>query len=570
MRRFQFDWLPFVVLLPIAYLLFFKGLGDYYLWDPWEPKYAKALQEMLARRDFVTPYLNDEIRWTKPVLIYWAMLVPALFSGVNEWAVRLPSAVAATFGVFCVYHLMRRLTDRGTAIMAACILATMPQYFYLARQAMPDMLMTAFLTAAMAAFALGRFQPGCGRYFYGFYAFLALAFLAKGPVAGAITLSALALFMLVDMDWRSFRQMRTALQEIARLWRFYRVNGGIVVFIIVAAPWYAAMLWEHGHDFIGNFIGYENITRFKKPIRGHDGLITYYIQNLFHGMYPWSALLPGSVLFLFFAHTRLDEQARLRWYFVSWFFAVFIIFSFAGTKQQHYILPITPFVAILAAYFWQEYFKPAPAFWVGITLVLGGLFVWLTIRDFLLAGDGYLFDVFTVRLSIDHGSDIGDFLTLFLYAWLLLMAAALLLNRQKTVIAGLAVGIALLNGVYFTQVVMPAHTEARTLKPYIDLYRNQASDDAPLVFFSARDQSSIYYYFDKRRYQRIKPYHPDELRQLLGSQPDAFIIADRRYLSKLSNMLRHITGRQWKRVADSHAMFVLLKPDVKAHAKDGV
>ncbi len=56
--------------------LFMWGAGSYDLWDPWEPKYGQAMREMMARDDFITPYYEGRIRWTKPILIYWAMYVP--------------------------------------------------------------------------------------------------------------------------------------------------------------------------------------------------------------------------------------------------------------------------------------------------------------------------------------------------------------------------------------------------------------------------------------------------------------------------------------------------------------
>ena len=304
-------------LLLIAGLLFFKGIGSYFFWDPWEPKYAKAIQEMIARQDYLTPYLNNEIRWTKPILIYWTMLVPSILSGVDEWAVRLPSAVAATFGIFVVYYLLSQLRDKKTAVMGACALATIPQYFYLARQAMPDMLMTVLLTSAMAWFAIARFKSGRERYFYGFYAFMALAFLAKGPVVGAIAVVALLLFLSVDLDWSSFRHLNSTIAEMKRLLRYYRVVGGALVFLAIAAPWYVVMLAKHGDAYIDHFLIYENLTRFKQPIRGHVGLITYYIQNLFHGMYPWSGFLPAAFLFLFYSPGGLNDEIKQRWYFVS-------------------------------------------------------------------------------------------------------------------------------------------------------------------------------------------------------------------------------------------------------------
>ncbi len=546
----------------ITFALFFKGIGNYPFWDPWEPKYAKAISEMLTRHDFITPYLNDEIRWTKPILIYWLMLLSSFISGITEYSIRLPSALSATFGVFVVYYLLLRLRNKATARVGACALATLPQYFYLARQAMPDMLMTALLTAAMAAFAIARFKTGQERYFYVFYAFLALAFLAKGPVVGAITLLALCLFGLVDLDWSQFKHIHKALPEIMRLWRYYRLSAGVCVFAVIAAPWYIAMLAKHGQAFIDNFLMYENITRFKEPIRSHQGLITYYVQNLFHGMYPWSSFLPAAFLFLFYGQTGLTEEVKQRWYFVSWFLAVFILFSFAGTKQQHYILPITPFVAILTALVFEEYLNAKPAFWMQPALLLSALMVWLTIRDFLISGDGYLFDVFTLRLSIDTGNDIDSFLQWFLYAWLAWVMLALLWRRARFVLTGVAIVLAFLNGLYFTQVVMPTHSEKRTLKFYIDRYRQQADTTvSDLVFYSAREQASMYYYYDYKRYQHIRPGQRKKILRQIKRNPETWFIAEKRFWRRLSGFLYRYTGKRWRRVAYSHAMYVLLKPE---------
>jgi len=166
------DILPAVILVVAGLYLYAWGVGSYSLWDPWEPKYGQAMREMVDRRDFVTPYYDGDIRWTKPILIYWAMYVPILIGGNNEFTVRLPSVIAAILGILVVYYFLAKLRNRRTAMVAACVLGTMPQYFYMARQAMPDMLLAFFLCAAMGFFALARFgREHNKRYFVLFYSF---------------------------------------------------------------------------------------------------------------------------------------------------------------------------------------------------------------------------------------------------------------------------------------------------------------------------------------------------------------------------------------------------------------
>ena len=102
-----------------------------------------------------------------------------------------------------IYGVLARLRSRSTALLAAAILATLPQYVYLARHAVPDMMLTVFLAAAMGCFAVGRFAAAAPRAaFPCAYAALALAVLTKGPVAAVVAFLAVALFWLGDIEER--------------------------------------------------------------------------------------------------------------------------------------------------------------------------------------------------------------------------------------------------------------------------------------------------------------------------------------------------------------------------------
>ena len=57
-----------LLVLAAATLLYVRGLGDYSLWDPWEPKYAQSITEMREQGDLITPRMNGKIRWTNSSL----------------------------------------------------------------------------------------------------------------------------------------------------------------------------------------------------------------------------------------------------------------------------------------------------------------------------------------------------------------------------------------------------------------------------------------------------------------------------------------------------------------------
>ena len=158
------EYVIVIALAAAALFLYARGIGSYPLWDPWEPKYAKAVSEMQERGEWITPYLGGRIRWTKPILVYWAMYLPTALFGNNEFSVRLPIVLAAVLGVLMMYYFLSRLRGRRTGLIGACVLGTLPQYFYMARQAMPDMLLVVFLAAAMGFLALARFGAARQRF----------------------------------------------------------------------------------------------------------------------------------------------------------------------------------------------------------------------------------------------------------------------------------------------------------------------------------------------------------------------------------------------------------------------
>ncbi|NER84889.1 MAG: phospholipid carrier-dependent glycosyltransferase, partial [Leptolyngbya sp. SIO1D8] len=89
-------------------IAFFWGLASTGLVDETEPLFAEAARQMQATGDWITPYFNGNPRFDKPPLIYWLMAVGFQLFGVNEWAVRLPSAFAAVAVVGLGFYTLRR------------------------------------------------------------------------------------------------------------------------------------------------------------------------------------------------------------------------------------------------------------------------------------------------------------------------------------------------------------------------------------------------------------------------------------------------------------------------------
>ena len=91
------------LLLVGIWLVFFLRLGTPPLFDWDEGAFSEATREMLVTGDWISITLNGNPRYDKPVLIHWLQAASVSLLGPNEFAFRLPSALAGTAWVLVIY-----------------------------------------------------------------------------------------------------------------------------------------------------------------------------------------------------------------------------------------------------------------------------------------------------------------------------------------------------------------------------------------------------------------------------------------------------------------------------------
>src|SRR5262245_41074327 len=133
----------YALLLTAGAALFLVNLGGPSLWDLDEGRNATAAYEMLESGDYVTPTFNAVLRSPKPALLYWLQAAAYRVFGINEFAARLPSALAALLTLLLTYELGRRLFDAATGLLAGLILGSAPLFCASGHFANPDALLNA-------------------------------------------------------------------------------------------------------------------------------------------------------------------------------------------------------------------------------------------------------------------------------------------------------------------------------------------------------------------------------------------------------------------------------------------
>ncbi|MDX8407528.1 MAG: glycosyltransferase family 39 protein, partial [Mariprofundaceae bacterium] len=152
---------PYAWLLLICAVSFFAALGGHTLWDVDEPNNAVCAREMLVAGNWWVPMFNGDLRFDKPILIYWLMMPLNALFGVNEWTALLPSALGMSGLVLVVFSMTRCLLNHlhvseaaPTALMAATAFATALHIVVIARAAVPDPLLMLSLGFALPALLL--------------------------------------------------------------------------------------------------------------------------------------------------------------------------------------------------------------------------------------------------------------------------------------------------------------------------------------------------------------------------------------------------------------------------------
>lgn len=344
------------------------------LWAPDEPDFAQCVKEMRLRGDWLLPYLNGVPYSEKPILYYWVMkassgLLDALTGGlgftqgVAAWALRLPSVIAAVAFLAAFRRWAARFLEPGTAEPAALILATTPLWFWQSQFIQIDLLFSALLAWSwlcwlggylllrdpgktyhqdakaprkagkffLVSWCLGgdSFSEEAHRWFLKAYFWLALAFLAKGPLAPVLSVLVLAAFLAWQRDFAVLRRAG--------------IVAGLVITLVLVAPWYVAAGLKGGAHYAYELIIFQN---FQRATHAWDHIQPWwkYVEYLLGDFYPWMLLLPALALHLRRERGLGDPAKR---FLLLAFVMPFVFLSAVQSKQGKYLLMSYPFLALL-------------------------------------------------------------------------------------------------------------------------------------------------------------------------------------------------------------------------------
>ena len=333
-----------VALLLVCLIGFLPGIFQIPPVDRDEAYFAQATKQMIETGDYVDIRYQDDVRYRKPVGIYWlqaAVVNTASALGVANartsiWLYRLPSLIGAIGAVLATYWCALAFVSRRGAVLAALMMMSSSILGVEARLAKTDAVLLFMVVAAMAVLARvylaprrGDPQPGWGQLAI-FWTALAVGILIKGPMI--LMVVGLAAAALVVLD-RSARWLLALRPLPGLLWLF-----------LLVLPWFIAIYARVGTQFLIGSVGEDMLAKVASPQETHGAPPGLYLILFFVTFFP-ASILAGLAAPAVWA-VRREPVAR---FLLAWLVPSWIVFELVVTKLPHYVMPLYPAIAILIA-----------------------------------------------------------------------------------------------------------------------------------------------------------------------------------------------------------------------------
>jgi 4-amino-4-deoxy-L-arabinose transferase-like glycosyltransferase len=340
------------LLVVFSFLVFLPGFFQIPPVDRDEARFAQATKQMLESKDFVDIRFQNEVRYKKPVGIYWlqaAAVKAGETLGVPQarttiWLYRLPSLFGAIGAVLLTYWAAFVFVPRRAALFAALMMASSVLLGIEARIAKTDAMLLLTSVAAMGALAriylASQTEPqddkGDWRQPAILWTAIAAGVLLKGPLVPMFVGLTVIVLSVVDKSARW-------------LWSL-RPFAGIVWLILLVSPWFVAIIAKSGASFFVQAIGHDMLDKVASGQEAHGAPPGFYFL-LF-----WVTFWPGAVLAGLAApivwKSRYEPRTR---FLLAWLLPSWLVFEAVMTKLPHYVLPLYPAIAIMIAGILESY-----------------------------------------------------------------------------------------------------------------------------------------------------------------------------------------------------------------------
>lgn len=334
-----------------------------------ETRYISVAWEIWSKGDWLVMHLNGEIYQHKPPMLFWLINIGWHIFGVNNWWPHVIGVLFSLASLIVLTRIARRLwpeaEDIGTN--AGWLLLSSLFWMFFSTAIMFDIMVTLSVLLALLGILQARDSDSrqgwllCGLA-------MGFGFLAKGPAIIPFIIP-----VAVLGPWWGGRSAG------GKRW-YFGLAFALIISVAVGMLWFVpaailggpeyrdALLWRQTAGRISGSLAHA------KPFWFYLAALPLLLFPVFFWRRAWqgclAALGPGGGI-----GTR---------FLLTWIVPAFILFSVAGGKQLHYILPVVPAIALMIAAGWQRtrLTDPAPRIMIALPAIclLGGIALVLSPR----------------------------------------------------------------------------------------------------------------------------------------------------------------------------------------------
>ncbi|MCR4337457.1 MAG: hypothetical protein NUV91_06600, partial [Candidatus Omnitrophica bacterium] len=309
-----------------------------------------------------------------------------------------------------------------------------------------------------------------------FYIFAALAVLTKGLLGIVFPSVSVVLFLGIKKDLKYFFNKN-----------FLK---GLLIFLVLALPWYLYMINTFGNAFISEFFQNDHIRRITAAEHPSNDKWYFYPATMLLGTFPWSFVILGS---FFYLGKRLWERNPnpLYLYLTCWVVGVFVTLQFAHSKLASYILPVFPALAVLGGDYLSHLLEKRNGGMFSLLAIFTALVYLLFLVFFFLLSRQLI--PFNYYQYVPSQEILFKFSALFLFCTVLIMLF-LLRKRYSSIVYLMAAQVPL--------ILLFAFIPYKNIEPYVSsqeaaLHLLKLDPEGDTIITSKFFARGVHYYTDK-------------------------------------------------------------------------
>lgn len=334
---------PFALL--VIGLLLFRIVLNYSipLMDKTEARYAEISRIMEETNDFITPQIDYNVPfWAKPPLSTWLSALSIKVFGENEFAVRFPYLLLNILVLLLIGRYAKE--KKLDFFLPAFIVLTIPEFLIHTGVVSTDTALAFCVTLVMISFWETVKTTNNHLWKYLFFIGLGLGMLAKGPIIFILTIPPIFV-------WTIF------FKEFKAVWKNFKWFFGIILFTIIAVPWYY-LAEQKTPGFIDYFIVGEHFKRFFDSSWQGDKYGFPKSQPM--GMI-WLFLIAFAIPWILLVIQKVWQKKltilKDKWvlFLLLWLLWTPGFFTISKSLIHPYIMPVMVPIALLITYWWDEF-----------------------------------------------------------------------------------------------------------------------------------------------------------------------------------------------------------------------